>query len=137
MKYIIRVLVPGTKNLDYQADRLPAYTAEFTEAEKNDVLSQLDTLAPQVLQVRDLWNVNRPGNESTIEIRPLYDSQDAVVDTVSFMPDSSLKLVPVEAIAAAPLTDTQKKTAYERLGQMEIDSLPQEIQDILPDIVGA
>ena len=67
MKYIIRVLVPGTKNLDYQADRLPAYTAEFTEAEKNDVLSQLDTLAPQVLQVRDLWNVNRPGNESTLK----------------------------------------------------------------------
>ena len=139
MRYCLRVVVPGTKNLEYQADRLPAYTAEFTEAERQDVLANLATIAPQVEQVRDLYNASVPVNSNSasyIEVRPLYDSQDAIVDTITFMPDSSLPLVPISAIEAAPLTDAQKKIAYERLARLEIASLPQEIQDVLPDVVG-
>lgn len=139
MRYAIQVIVPGTKNLDYEADRLPGYSAEFTEAERVDALGQLDTIAPQVAQVRDLYNSSEqvaPSREAYIEIRPLYASQDAITDTITFMPDSSLTLVPVDAIEAAPLTDAQKKTAYERLARLEVASLPQEIQDVLPDVVG-
>ena len=139
MKYIIRLVVPGTSNLEYQADRLPDYTAEFTEAERNDVLSQLGTIAPEVEQVRELYNSSEnvePSREAYIEVRPLYDSQNAIVDTITYMPDSSLTLVPVDSIAAAPLSDAQKKTAYERLARLEVASLPEEIQEVLPDVVG-
>ena len=139
MRYCLRVVVPGTKNLDYQADRLPAYTAEFTDAERADVLANLATIAPEVEAVRDLYNATIPDGPSSayVEVRPLYDSQDAIVDTITCMPDSSLVLVPVAAIDAAPLTDAQKKTAYERLARLEVESLPQEIQDVLPDVVGS
>ena len=140
MRYLLRVVVPGTKNLDYQADRLPAYSAEFTDAERADVLANLATIAPEVEAVRDLYNTSMLASSnlaSTIEVRPLYDSQDAIVDTITYMPDSSLILVPVNAIDAAPLTDAQKKTAYERLARLEVESLPQEIQDVLPDVVGS
>ena len=139
MRYIIRVVVPGTSNLDYEANRLAGYSAEFTEAERADALNQLDTIAPQVVQVRDLYNSSEQVDSSRqayIEIRPLYASQDAITDTITFMPDSSLTLVPVDAIAAAPLSDAQKKVAYERLARLEVASLPQEIQDVLPDVVG-
>tara|TARA_Y100000114_G_scaffold26166_2_gene21919 strand:- start:7577 stop:7999 length:423 start_codon:yes stop_codon:yes gene_type:complete len=139
MRYSLQVIVPGTKNLDYEADRLPGYSAEFTEAERTDALNQLDTIAPQVAQVRDLYNSSdnvEPSREAYIEIRPLYESQDAIVDTITYMPDSSLTLVPVDAIAAAPLSDAQKKTAYERLARLEVASLPEEIQEVLPDVVG-
>ena len=141
MRYLVRVEVPGTKGLDYELDRLSGYTGSFAEAEELDVLSQLDTLCPLVLQVRDLKNSSLPGGNSNTEaritVRALYDSQDAIVDTITFMPDSSLKLVPIDAIDAAPLTDAQKTTAYERLARLEVDSLPQEIQDVLPNVVGS
>ena len=140
MRYCLRVVVPGTKNLDYQADRLPAYTAEFTDAERADVLANLATIAPEVEAVRDLYNATIPDTESRqaeIECYPLYDSQGAIVDTIENMPDSSIVLVPVSAIDAAPLSDVQKKTAYERLARLEVASLPQEIQDVLPDVVGS
>ena len=110
MRYCLRVVVPGTRNLDYEADRLPAYTAEFTEAERADVLANLSTIAPQVESVRDLYNAT-PGatgnTAASVEVYPLYDSQDAIVDTITFMPDSSLILVPISAIDAAPLTEAQ------------------------------
>ena len=139
MRYMIRVIVPGTKNLDYEADRAAGYTAEFTDAERDYVLANLSTIAPLVESVRDLYNAT-PGatgnTAASIEVRPLYDSQDAIVDTITFMPDSSLVLVPIAAIDAAPLTEAQKTAAYERLAQLEVDSLPQEIQDVLPNVVG-
>ncbi len=139
MRYLLRVVVPGTNNIDYEADRLPAYSGEFTEAERADVFANLATIAPEVEAVRDLYNSTLPDNESRraeIQCYPLYDSQGAIVDTIENMPDSSLVLVPIEAIDAAPLTDAQKKTAYERLARLEVESLPQEIQDVLPDVVG-
>ena len=98
MRYVLRLVVPGTKNIDYQADRLPAYTAEFTAAERADVLANLATIAPEVEAVRDLYNATLPsqeGRRAAVECYPLYDSQDAIVDTITNMPDSSLALVPV------------------------------------------
>ena len=53
------------------------------------------------------------------------------------MPDSSLALVPVEAIEQAPLTEAQKTTSYERLARLEVAKMPQEIQDVLPNVVGS
>lgn len=139
MRYVLRVVVPGTSNLDYEADRAAGYTAEFTDAERDYVLANLSTIAPEVEAVRDLYNATIPTGPSSayVECRPLYDSQDAIVDTITYMPDSSLALVPIAAIDAAPLTDAQKTTAYERLARLEVDSLPQEIQDVLPNVVGS
>ena len=140
MRYVLRVVVPGTKNLDYQADRLPAYTAEFTAAERADVLANLATIAPEVEAVRDLYNATLPsqeGRRASVECYPLYDSQDAIVDTIVHMPDASLALVPVEAIEAAPLTEPQKTASYERLARLEVAKMPQEIQDVLPNVVGS
>ena len=139
MRYVLRVVVPGTKNLDYQADRAAGYSAEFTQAEREYVLANLATIAPEVEAVRDLYNSTLPSQENrraSVECYPLYDSQGAIVDTIENMPDASLVLVPIEAIDAAPLTDAQKKTAYERLARLEVASLPQQIQDVLPDVVG-
>ena len=140
MRYLLRVVVPGTKNLDYEADRLPAYTAEFTAAERADVLANLATIAPEVEEVRDIYNSTLPSQENrraSVECYPLYNSQGAVVDTIENMPDASLALVPVEAIEAAPLTEAQKTTAYERLARLEVAKMPQEIQDVLPNVVGS
>lgn len=139
MRYCLRVVVPGTRNLDSEADRLPGYAGEFTESERADVIANLSTLAPEVETVRDLYNATASDSDvtrATVEVFPLYDSQDAIVDMITHMPDSSLVLVPVSAIDAAPLTDAQKKTAYERLARIEIATLPPEIQGVLPDVVG-
>ena len=139
MRYVLRVVVPGTKNIDYQADRLPAYTAEFSAAERADVLANLATIAPEVEAVRDIYNATLPsqeGRRASVECYPLYDSQDAIVSTIVYMPDASLALVPVEAIEAAPLTEAQKTASYERLARLEIAKMPQEIQDVLPAVVG-
>lgn len=139
MRYALRVIVPGTNNVDGEADRLPAYTAEFTEAERDDVLANLGTVAPEIEAVRDLYNASLDDPDrgrASVDVFPLYDSQNMIVDMITKMPDWSLAIVPIAAIDAAPLTDAQKKTAYERRARIEVAKLPQEIQDVLPDVVG-
>ena len=137
MRYTIRVIVPGTNNVDNEADRLPGYSGEFSESERDDVMANLSSMAPQVEMIRDIYNdsLDDPGKgRASIEVFPLYDANDAIVDMVTNMPDWSLAIVPVEAIDKAPLTDAQKKTAYERRARIEVAKLPQEIQDVLPEI---
>lgn len=139
MKYCVRIVVPGTKNSDTELDRLPGYTAEFTKEERADVVQQLPTIAPQVIEARGLYNDTIPetaNQRAKIEVYPLYDSQNVIVDMIVNMPDSSLALVPIAAIEAAPLTEAQKTTAYERLARLEVNSMPQQLQDVLPDVIG-
>lgn len=140
MRYCVTVFVPGTDHLRYETDRLVGKTGPFSEAERLEAINAVATQWPLVDAILQLKNALLPptavNERARIEVFPLYDSADAIVDTLVHMEDSALAVVPVDAISVAPmLTDVQRAMAFERLATMAISTLPPQVQAAIPAVI--
>lgn len=151
MRYCVIVKVPGTDHLRYEADRLVSYVDSsgatintaglpFSEEERAAAVSVADATWPLVSAIKDLKNAFLPPGADAmrahIEVFPLYDSANAIVDTLVNMEDAALEVVPVVAIENAPgLTAGQRSTAYQRLAQIAVDRLPAPVKSAVSVVV--
>ena len=119
MRYLYYVAVPGTEGLRYEGDRIEPWATAggpISKAEKLDASSDAK-VPPLVLLIRGLYNSTLPPEAPAeaaawIEVHPLYDNTDAIIDTLSYMDDPDLLVVPAAAVNNAPGVTQQMRDAY-------------------------
>lgn len=122
MKLCYVVKVPGTEHLRYEAPRRAGWTGPISKDEKIDAAANPP---PLVAAIRDLYNDNLPAEAdpqkyaATIEVHPIYDAADAILDTLAHMDDADLLAVPEAAVQNAPgITQQMRDGYYARLASI-------------------
>ena len=121
MRYTYLVVVPGTENIRFEGDRIEPYATQggpISAAEKEDAALEAN-LPSEVAAVRDLSNLrispeekNPEAMAAKIEVHPLYDAQNAILDLLAHMDDDDLLVVPEAAIHIAPGVTPEMRTGY-------------------------